>query len=215
MTKHIYFIPGMGTTKDVFKHIDLKVENIHFLEYPEPKKEDSLKAYSTRMAEGISDENENILIGMSMGGFIAQEISLVKKVDKLILLSSYTEGQDWQMMLELVKKFNLTELMIDRAFKDIVLAALNLMPGYSKSEKQFFLKMAKLFSAKYYTFAAKKLVNWKPVKLKCPVVKIHGTKDELFPINKVNADYSVEGGGHLMIVNYYKEINEYLKLAIA
>jgi pimeloyl-ACP methyl ester carboxylesterase len=215
MAKHIYFIPGMGTTKEVFKNIDLQVENVHYIEFPEPKKDESLKGYSARMAENISDENENILIGMSMGGFIAQEISLIKKVDKLILLSSYTEGQDWQLMLELVKKFNLTELMVDRAFKDIVLGALKLIPGYTKSEKEFFLKMAKDFSANYYTFAAKRLVNWQPVKLNCPVIKIHGTKDELFPISKVNANYTVEGGGHLMVVNFYKEINEYLKQAIA
>ena len=93
MARHIYFIPGMGTTKEVFKNIDLHVDNIHYLEFPEPEKEETLKEYSQRMALPISDENENILIGMSMGGFIAQEISLLKKVDKLILISSYTQGQ--------------------------------------------------------------------------------------------------------------------------
>jgi pimeloyl-ACP methyl ester carboxylesterase len=75
--------------------------------------------------------------------------------------------------------------------------------------------MAKGFSANYYKFAAKELVKWEPVKTTCPIVKIHGTKDELFPISKVNADYIVEGGGHLMIVNYSKEISEYLNQAIA
>ena len=215
MARHIYFIPGMGTTKEVFKNIDLHVDNIHYLEFPEPEKEETLKEYSQRMALPISDENENILIGMSMGGFIAQEISLLKKVDKLILISSYTQGQDWQIMLEIVKKFNLTELMVDRAFKDIVLAALTLMPGYTKTEKSFFLKMAKQFSANYYTFAAKRLVNWKPVRLNCLVIKIHGTKDELFPIEKVNANYTIQNGGHLMIVNKHSEISKYLKQAMA
>lgn len=215
MAKQLYLIPGMGTTKEVFKYLDFKGDNVHYLEFPEPLKDETLKEYSARMAEVISDKDENILIGMSMGGFVAQEISLIKKVDKLILISCYTEGQDWQIMLELVKKFNLTEFMIDRAFKDIVLGALTIMPNYSKTEKEFFIKMAKLFSANYYKFAAKELVNWKPVKITCPIVKIHGTKDELFPISKVNADYIVKGGGHLMVVNCSEEINEYLKQAIA
>lgn len=215
MARHIYFIPGMGTTKEVFKNIDLHVDNVHYLEFPEPEKEETLKEYSHRMALPISDENENILIGMSMGGFVAQEISLLKKVAKLILLSSYTKGQDWQIMLELIKKFNLTKLMADRAFKDIVLAALALMPGYSKPEKSFLLKMAKQFSANYYKFAAKRLVNWEPAQLNCPVIKIHGTKDELFPIEKVNANYTVQGGGHLMIMNKQTEISKYLNQAIA
>ena len=105
--------------------------------------------------------------------------------------------------------------MADRAFKDIVLAALALMPGYSKPEKSFLLKMAKQFSANYYKFAAKRLVNWKPLKLNCPVIKIHGTKDELFPIEKVKANYIVQGGGHLMIVNKHSEISKYLKQVMA
>ena len=215
MTKQYYFIPGMGTTKEVFKGLDFKGDSVHYLEFPEPLKDESLKDYSARMAEVISDENENILIGMSMGGFIAQEISLIKKVEKLILISCYTEGQDWQIMLELIKKFNLTELIIDRAFKDIVIGALTIIPGYTKSEKAFLLKMAKHFSANYYKFAAKELVKWKPVKTTCPIVKIHGTKDELFPISKVNADYKVNAGGHLMIVTHANQIDKYLKKAIA
>ena len=83
MTKQYYFIPGMGTTKEVFKGLDFKGDSVHYLEFPEPLKDESLKDYSARMAEVISDENENILIGMSMGGFIAQEISLIKKVEKI------------------------------------------------------------------------------------------------------------------------------------
>ena len=63
--------------------------------------------------------------------------------------------------------------------------------------------------------AAKELVKWKPVKTTCPIVKIHGTKDELFPISKVNADYKVNAGGHLMIVTHANEIDKYLKKAIA
>ena len=215
MPKSYYFIPGIGTTKEVFKFLDFKDENATYLEFPEPELNETLKSYTARMAEVISDDDENILIGMSMGGFIAQEISLIRKVEKLILISSYTEGQNWQIMLELAKKLNLTDIMLDRSFKDLLIGALTIIPGYTKSVKDFFLKMAKEFSVNYYKFAVKELVNWQPVKLNCEVIKIHGTKDELFPISSVNADFIVEDGGHLMIVNRAKEIDKYLKQAIA
>ena len=205
----------MGTTKEVFGKLNIQVPNVTYLEFPEPKKGEGLKSYAARMAEPISDDDENILVGMSMGGFIAQEISILKNIKKLVLIASFTEGQDWQPLIALVKKFKLTDLVVERAFKDIVVGALLLMPGFEKKDKELLVKMAKGFSKQYYKFAVTELVHWQPVQLNCEVIKIHGTKDELFPISNVNADFTVENGTHLMIFNHADEISKYLEQAIA
>jgi hypothetical protein len=46
------------------------------------------------------------------------------------------------------------------------------------------------------------------------VIHIHGTKDNLLPLKYVDADITVENGGHLMIVENAVEISACLKQII-
>jgi hypothetical protein len=39
------------------------------------------------------------------------------------------------------------------------------------------------------------------------VIRIHGSKDKLFPLRNTHADYVIEGGEHFMIVQRGEEIS--------
>ena len=46
------------------------------------------------------------------------------------------------------------------------------------------------------------------------ITHIHGTSDKLLPYKKVKADYTINGGTHLMVMNNPEEISDLLKKLI-
>ncbi|MEL7340084.1 MAG: alpha/beta hydrolase, partial [Bacteroidota bacterium] len=96
----IYAIPGMGVDSRIFKELRLD-QQIHFLEWEDPFGErESLSDYAQRFARKLPNE-PFILLGLSFGGILAQEISRFKPVRGIILLSSIRDesGLPWHMKL--------------------------------------------------------------------------------------------------------------------
>ncbi|MDX1783472.1 MAG: alpha/beta hydrolase, partial [Aequorivita vladivostokensis] len=85
---HIYFVPGMAAGSEIFRNIKFpETYEVHILEWLIPEKNESLKAYAERMARRIQEKNP-ILIGVSFGGVVAQEMSDFLELKKLIIISS-------------------------------------------------------------------------------------------------------------------------------
>ena len=79
---NVYFMPGMSANSLIFERIKIKGNfNFHYLEWIEPKKNECLKKYSIRFSKLIKHEFP-ILIGVSFGGVLVQEISKIIEVKK-------------------------------------------------------------------------------------------------------------------------------------
>ena len=82
---HVYFMPGMAANPSIFEHIRLPENTfkIHYLEWIIPLDKENLSDYAKRMSLIIKHENA-VLIGVSFGGILVQEMSLFLKLRKII-----------------------------------------------------------------------------------------------------------------------------------
>jgi esterase/lipase len=90
MTKiHVYFMPGMAASSEIFERIQLPdtVFQSHLLEWFLPEQQESLQDYAKRMVKNIKHDNV-ILIGVSFGGILVQEMKHFLNVKKVIIISS-------------------------------------------------------------------------------------------------------------------------------
>jgi hypothetical protein len=82
--KHLYFVPGLAANSKIFEHIqvDATKYECHFLEWKIPvSKDESIEAYAQRMCAAITHESP-ILIGVSFGGVMVQEMSFLQNLLK-------------------------------------------------------------------------------------------------------------------------------------
>lgn len=77
----IYIFSGLGVDKRVFENINFGNLNVHFVDWIEPLKNESLEDYAKRISIPFKDDNP-ILIGLSFGGILAVEISKIIKTKK-------------------------------------------------------------------------------------------------------------------------------------
>ena len=207
---HIYFVPGMAAGGEIFRNIKFP-ENyrVHILEWLIPEKNESLKAYAERMARRIQEKNP-ILIGVSFGGVVAQEMNDFLEVKKLIIISSVKSKN------ELPRRMKLASLT--KAYKliptGLVLSADDLTK-YSigpKTKKRLSLYQEYLHvrDKQYLDWALEKMITWGKKEKLQDVIHIHGEKDVVFPIKYIDQCEVIKGGTHIMILNRGREISQKL-----
>ena len=101
---HVYFMPGMSANSLIFERIKLPSKfHSHFLEWIPPLKSESLKDYSVRLSKSIKHQNP-ILIGVSFGGLIMQEVSKIINAKKVIIISSVKSRNELSNSMKFARK---------------------------------------------------------------------------------------------------------------
>ncbi|MCH9661946.1 MAG: alpha/beta hydrolase, partial [Bacteroidetes bacterium] len=109
---HIYFVPGLAASREIFKNIILPRDQfeIHILEWLIPKKNDSITSYAARMASRIEHKNA-VLVGVSFGGVMVQEMNAFLSLQKLIIVSSIKNKNELPKRLLFVRKTGVYKLL--------------------------------------------------------------------------------------------------------
>ena len=103
---HIYFVPGLAAGKEIFENINLpeSTYTLHVISWLIPSKKETIAQYAKRMAAFVTEKNA-VLVGVSFGGLVAQEMSVFLELKKLIIISSI------KTKFELSLKFKLTGVL--------------------------------------------------------------------------------------------------------
>ncbi|CAL2081845.1 alpha/beta hydrolase [Tenacibaculum sp. 190524A02b] len=209
----IYFVPGLAANTKIFEYLTLPEETfeLHFLEWILPKSiNESIQEYAKRMCSFIKHENP-ILVGVSFGGVMVQEMSKHITYRKVIIISSIKSNK------ELPKRLKLAQ--VTKAYK---LFPANIVSNIEKYEQYFFndylKKRAELYKIylsvrdkDYLHWAIYNVLHWYQEENLPNVVHIHGDKDEIFPIKNIKDTILVENGTHIMILNKAKSISKILE----
>ncbi|SRX55747.1 alpha/beta fold hydrolase [Aequorivita sp. CIP111184] len=207
---HVYFVPGMAAGSEIFRNIKFP-ENykIHILEWLIPEKDENLEAYAKRMAIEVK-EKDAILIGVSFGGVVVQEMNHFLKLRKLIIISSVKTRN------ELPRRMKLASLT--KAYKliptSLVLSAEDLtkfsVGPKSKKRLAMYQEYLHVRNKQYLDWALEKMVTWNQKEKIENIIHIHGEKDMVFPIKYIDECKVIKGGTHIMILNKGKEISKKL-----
>lgn len=213
--QRIYFFSGMGADHQAFAYLQLPNTTPVYCDWIEPLENENLKDYAMRLVADKPPEPDDILIGLSMGGFIAQEVAAVYDVKMVILLSSLRSGESLRPLFTAAEKLNLSHFLIPDLLKKTIVAGAKLVLPLRKERIKLIFDMLDKYDGAYYKWAINQVLLWQGVFVKCPVRHIHGDKDEIFPIARVKDAVIVPGGTHLMVVTKPKEISEIMRSFIA
>jgi pimeloyl-ACP methyl ester carboxylesterase len=212
MTKiPVYFMPGLAAGTSIFENIDLPAEQfeVFFLEWFVPNDKESLQEYAKRMTEKIEYENP-VLVGVSFGGILVQEMAKIIKVRKLIIVSSVKSNKEFPRRMKFAKKTLAYKLMPTSLLANV--AALEKLSFGETFKKRIRLyeKYLNMRDKKYLDWAIENVILWSRTEPDENVIHIHGDKDEVFPVQYIENYIPVAGATHILIINKYKWLNENL-----
>jgi len=208
---HIYFVPGMAANPSIFENIKLPEDTfkIHLLEWMLPILDESLQEYAFRWSKKVKHD-QAVLIGVSFGGVVAQEMSEFLDLKRLIIISSV------KCRSELPRRMRYAS--ITGLFKLLPTSILNYADHFEKVAFGDYLKKRAILYRKYLSvrdttyidWAIKNMVCWDREQPEKGVIHIHGDKDEIFPHKYIKDCITVKGGTHIMVVNRFRWFNKYL-----
>jgi hypothetical protein len=202
-------MPGMAANPTVFERIDLpdKEFKMVWLSWEIPKKEESLKAYAKRMVEPIEKDKPVVLIGVSFGGVLVQEMSRFLMIKRLIIISSVKSKQELPARMKLARYSGIYKILPTGLLNYIT--QIEKLPVGSTIRKRLKLYQ-QYFSMKdkyYINWAIKELLCWEQVEPIEDIVHIHGDEDLVFPIKNISDCIGIAKGTHIMILNKYRWFN--------
>jgi len=208
---HIYMMPGLAASSLVFENINLKNSKyqLHRLDWIQPKKNESINSYCKRLSKKIKHK-EPILLGVSFGGIIVQELDKILNVKKLIIVSSVKTHHEYPVVFKIARDYQLNNALPFGMFDNFVNFSLKL--NINKLYKRIDLAERYLTERdeRYLEWAVWSLLNWKQSEVREDIIHIHGDKDKVFPINNISNCIKIKGGKHEMIILRAKWFNENL-----
>jgi esterase/lipase len=208
---HVYLMPGMAANPTIFEYIKLPEEQyqIHWLEWQIPNKNESLKEYAKRMCKFIKHD-DIVLLGVSFGGILVQEMSNFLKLKKLFVVSSVKSHHELPKRFKLIKITKAYKILPTQLVSNIDLLAKYAFGETIKKRVDLYKKYLSVSDKTYLDWAIKQVVCWDQEEPNKDAIYIHGNKDIVFPHSCQGDCIIVKGGTHIMVINKYKWFNENL-----
>ena len=208
-------MPGMSANPLIFKRIKFSDEKyeIHFLKWAKPVLNESIENYSKRLLDFIKHKNP-ILIGVSFGGLIVQEISKLIDVEKVIIISNIKSNRELPLYMKSAKFLKLYNYFPLKLFDDVFNISKSLKINKIYKKLDLIDKYLSVRDENYLKWAIREILNWKQEKPLQEVIHIHGDRDLTFPISLIKDCIIVPGATHALILTKYRWLNKNLTLLI-
>jgi esterase/lipase len=204
----VYFMPGLAASPTIFEYINLPPETfeVHLLEWVLPNGNESLKSYAKRMAEKVKHDDA-VLIGVSFGGVLVQEMKQFLNPRKVIIISSVRCNLELPNRMKIAKSTKAYKLLPTGLMQDVELLTKYAFGDMLKKKLKLYEKYLHMRNKSYLDWAIEQMICWKRIKIDPEIIHIHGDADEVFPAKNIKQFINVKGGTHSMILNKYKWFN--------
>jgi len=207
----VYFMPGLAASSSIFERIQLPTAEFEMilLEWEIPLDNETLADYSKRMSGKILQPNP-ILIGVSFGGILVQEMSKFIDNCKVIIISSVKTNLEFPRRMKLAKTTKAYKLIPMNLLLNVESLAKFSFGDKVNQRLKLYEKFLSIRDIRYLDWSIEQIILWERIEIDEKVIHIHGDEDEVFPIKYIPKCIIVKGGTHIMILNKFRWFNENL-----
>ncbi|NJY62363.1 alpha/beta hydrolase [Salinimicrobium sp. CDJ15-81-2] len=209
---HVYCMPGLAANSTIFENINLPAEKfmIHWLDWLLPKPKESLVDYAARMCKMVKHEKP-VLMGVSFGGIIVQEMAQLMEVQRLIIISSVKTENELPRRMKFARCTKVFKVLPTSLARHVDTFEKLAVGDFAKKRAVLYKKYLSITDTRYLDWAIEQMVCWERKEPYKSVIHIHGDKDEIFPYRYIGDCITVPGGTHVMIINRFRWFNEHLQ----
>ena len=209
---HVYCMPGLAANSSIFEFIELPEDRfrIHLLDWVIPLQNESLKEYAQRMCRHIKHDKA-VLLGVSFGGVVVQEMAQFLNLKRLIIVSSVKCKRELPRRMRYASKSKLFRILPTSIVNHIDVLGRLPLGDFARKRIELYKKYLSVTDTRYLDWAIENMVCWDQREPLQEIVHIHGDKDEIFPYKYIEGCITVPGGTHIMIINRFRWFNEHLE----
>lgn len=203
----VYYISGLGADHRAYMFLQVDGFETKNINWVEPADKDSMSDYAQKLIAQIDSSRPVVLIGTSLGGMLAVEISKRIKVEHTFLISTIKNKAEQPAYFNFFKWFPMYEWMPDNVMGNPEFWLKFLFPAGMKSEwKEMFADMFSKWSPRFLRWAMRASLQWNnDIKIE-NFTHIHGDSDIVFPHIHISNFHLIKSGTHIMVLSKAREI---------
>jgi len=211
----VYLMPGMAANPSIFDGLSLdpKLFEIVRLKWFQPDKGMSFEDYAKKMCTKVTHPSP-ILLGVSFGGLLVQEMARHIQAKQVIVVSSVKSETELPKRMLFAKYTKVHKLLPTGLVNNVELLAKYAFGETVTKRLALYEKYLSIRDKYYIDWSIDNLVNWKTKGVAPNLVHIHGERDSVFPISNIKNCITVKKGTHTMIIHRVKWFNENLPILI-
>lgn len=196
----VYCMPGMAANSLIFQYIKLPVPyKLYYLDWFPPEKNESLRSYAQRMSFLITEPNP-VLLGVSFGGVLVQEIAHFIKVRKIVIVSSIKTKKELPITMKLGKITKAYKFLPTRYVDDMESIISFVFGPAAKRRMDLHKKYLSVRDDGYLDWAIEQMTEWQQETPPSNLIHIHGTHDLILPVLGMKNFIPVPKATHAMIL---------------
>ena len=204
---HVYLMPGMSANSLIFEKIKFPQNfSLHYLEWIDPYIYESLEDYAIRFSKLIIHKNP-VLIGVSFGGILVQEVSKIIKVSKLVIISSVKSNSELPTHMKFGKATKSYKLLPVKWLNDFESLISFVLGPKVKRRVELYRKYLSVRDENYLNWSIREMIEWKQSEPIKNIIHIHGSKDLILPPIFLKDYIELPLGDHAMILKRADWIN--------
>ena len=211
----VYCISGIAADKRAFKHIRLpKGFEIAFIDWIKPLRKESLGDYAVRLAQPINTGEPFGLIGLSLGGIMASEITTFCKPEATILIGSVPVFSELPPYYQWVRRLRIQKLVPGTLYKYAAIVKHYFTREPAEDKKEIF-QMIRETEPAFIRWGINAVLHWTNTQKPESLTHIHGTRDEVFPFAYTRPTHIIPRGDHMLVISHPHEINTIIRQALS
>ena len=175
-----------------------------------PGGDETIEAYAKRLLEQVISPKP-VLMGLSFGGLMAIEVSKYIRAEKIILISSVKTKKEIPLPYRMLGKIGFQKLFPLQSLRHPNFITNFLFGARSEEDKELLKPMLENTDIDFLKWAMDQVAEWRNEFIPGNIIHIHGTADRVLPYRNVKCDYTIDDGGHMMVLNHAAEVNEILQ----
>ena len=207
----IYLIPGQGSDYRIFSEIKLDTSyELRPITYWTPYPNMSMNNYAHLLAQQIDTTINFSIIGVSLGGMLATEMTTFLEPEKVIIISSAKNRHELPKRYTFQRWIPIHQIVPNRISKIGAQILQPIVEPDRKNEKETFKSMLKSKDPVFYDRTIEMIIEWDRESNPDNIIHIHGDNDHTIPHRNVDYDYLIENGSHMMTLTRSDEISTLL-----
>ncbi|WP_343636156.1 alpha/beta hydrolase [Fluviicola sp.] len=215
MEKPVYYIlSGLGADERVFDQIDFGSISPVFIPWEPVDPDQTFGSYVKQLSSHIKSAHP-VLIGISFGGIVAQEMSVLLNNCPVLIISSVRTRRELSPIMRFSGKIGLHKLISVKRIQKPNRVNYWLFGTQTQSERTLLDAIIADTDPVFAQWAIHQISNWKrEERVPAKVIHIHGDQDRIFPISNVHPDYIIHEGTHFMTVSKHEEVSRVIRQAL-
>jgi esterase/lipase len=206
----IYFMPGLAAGPEIFKKLALDKEKytFHYLKWIKPLDvEERIDNYAFRLSAKIKEENP-VLVGVSFGGIMVQELAKFLNPRKVIIISSVKSPDELPGRFKFAKSTKIYKLFPIKVIENFEDYTKYFLGKTLKRKADLYKKYLYVRSKESLKWSIYTIIKWEQIKPIENIIHIHGSADTIFPIKNIKNAIEIKEGTHIMILTKAKKISK-------